>query len=43
MEAFFVVVVAVSVLAVGVLALVGLRRMNATMQPTEQSAGPQES
>lgn len=35
MEAFFVVVVAVSVLGVGVLALVGLRRMRGTMDPTD--------
>jgi hypothetical protein len=33
MEAFFVVVVAVAVLAVGALALHGLRRMNRHMEP----------
>ena len=38
MEAFFVVVVAVTVLGVGVFALVGLRRMKRTMDPTD----PQE-
>ncbi len=37
MEAFFVVVVAVCVLGVGVLALVGLRRMRSTMDPTHPS------
>ena len=39
MEAFFVVVVAVAVLGVGVLALLGLRRMNSHMEPND----PQES
>jgi len=34
MEAFFVVVVAVAVLGVGVLALYGLRRMKRQMDPT---------
>ena len=38
MEAFFVVVVAVTVLGVGVLALVGLRRMNSHMAPNDQPA-----
>ena len=35
MEAFFVVVVAVAVLAVGALALYGLRRLNSHMEPTD--------
>jgi Tfp pilus assembly protein PilV len=39
MEAFFVVVVAVTVLGVGVLALLGLRRMNSQMRPND----PQET
>jgi len=39
MEAFFVVVVAVTVLGVGVLALIGLRRMNRRMEPND----PQET
>ena len=38
MEAFFVVVVAVAVLAVGALALYGLRRINGHMQPNDQPA-----
>jgi hypothetical protein len=38
MEAFFVVAVAVAVLAVGVLALFGLRRINSHLQPTDQPA-----
>jgi len=38
MEAFFVVVLAATVLAVGALALVGLRRMRRNMNPTD----PQE-
>jgi hypothetical protein len=42
MEAFFVVVVAVAVLGVGVLALYGLRRMKSQMDPTHQ-ADSQES
>jgi hypothetical protein len=39
MEAFFVVVVAVTVLAVGVLALYALRRLNSHMEPND----PQET
>ena len=39
MEAFFVVVVAVSVLAVGALALFGLRRLNSHVEPND----PQET
>ena len=39
MEAFFVVVVAVAVLAVGVLALLLLRRLNRHMEPNH----PQET
>ena len=39
MEAFFVVVVAVAVLAVGVLALVGLRRLTSALTPHD----PQET
>ena len=35
MEAFFVVVVAVTVLGVGVVALVTLRRMRRNMNPTD--------
>jgi hypothetical protein len=35
MEAFFVVVVAVTVLGVGALALVGLRRMKSHMDPSD--------
>ena len=35
MEAFFVVVMAVTVLGVGLLALVGLRRLKRTMDPTD--------
>ena len=42
MEAFFVVVVAVAVLGVGVLALYGLRRMNSHMDTTP-AADSQES
>ena len=38
MEAFFVVVVAVTVLGVGVLALLDLRRLNSQMNPTEHPA-----
>ncbi len=41
-EAFFVVVVAVAVLGVGVLALYGLRRMKSHMDPTH-AADSQES
>jgi Tfp pilus assembly protein PilV len=37
MEAFFVVVVAVAVLAVGVLALYALRRLNRRMEPADTS------
>ena len=39
MEAFFVVAVAVTVLAVGVLALLALRRLNRHMEPND----PQET
>jgi cation transporter-like permease len=39
-EAFLVVVVAVAVLGVGVLALLVLRRLRATMEPDDQAAGP---
>jgi hypothetical protein len=39
MEAFFVVVVAVAVLAVGVLALLALRRLKSRMAPND----PQET
>jgi hypothetical protein len=42
MEAFFVVVVAVSVLGVGVLALIGLRRMKNTMDPTDHPSDSRE-
>ncbi len=35
MEAFVVVVLAATVLGVGVIALVGLRRMKRTMEPTD--------
>jgi hypothetical protein len=38
MEAFFVVVVAVTVLGVGVVALLGLRRMTTHTHPTEHPA-----
>ena len=38
MEAFFVVAVAVAVLAVGALALYGLRRMNSHLQPSDHPA-----
>lgn len=38
MEAFFVVAVAVAVLAVGVLALYGLRRLNSHMEPDDRPA-----
>ncbi len=39
MEAFFVVVLAVTVLGVGVLALAGLRWMSRTMNPTDHPTG----
>jgi hypothetical protein len=38
MEAFFVVVVALTVLGVGVFALVGLRRMTSHLNPTDSPA-----
>ena len=38
MEAFFVVAVAVAVLAVGVLALYGLRRLNSHTEPDDRPA-----
>jgi hypothetical protein len=42
MEAFFVVVLAVTVLGVGVIALLGLRRMRSNMDPTETSTNTRE-
>jgi hypothetical protein len=46
MEAFFVVVVAVSILGVGVIAVLALRRIRSTMDPTDHPTGhpaePQE-
>jgi hypothetical protein len=43
MEAFYVVVLAVTVLGVGALALFGVRRMRSTMDPTDTPTDSRES